>query len=50
MSTGKTFDELTIADDFMFSKVMLNEKLAKQFLEVILGCKIKSISYYYIIG
>ena len=45
MSTGKTFDELTIADDFMFSKVMLNEKLAKHFLEVILGCKIKSISY-----
>ena len=45
MSTRKTFDELTIADDFMFSKVMLNEKLAKHFLEVILGCKIKSVSY-----
>ena len=32
-------------DDFIFSKVMLNEKLAKHFLEVILGCKIKSVSY-----
>lgn len=42
---GKTFDELTIADDFMFSKVMLNKKLAKHFLEVILDCKIQSISY-----
>ncbi len=45
MSKRKTFDELTIADNFIFTKVMLNEKLAKRFLEVILGCKIKSISY-----
>ncbi len=45
MSNKKTFDELTIADNFIFSKVMLNEKLAKRFLEVVLGCKIKSVSY-----
>lgn len=45
MGRSKTFDELTIADNFIFSKVMLNEKLAKKFLEVILDCKIKSISY-----
>ena len=45
MNNRKTFDELTIADNFIFSKVMLNEKLAKRFLEVILDCKIKSISY-----
>ena len=44
---GKTFDELTIADDFMFSKVMLNQRLAKHFLEVILGCKIQSIQASY---
>ncbi|MBO5470599.1 MAG: Rpn family recombination-promoting nuclease/putative transposase, partial [Lachnospiraceae bacterium] len=42
---SKTFDELTIADDFMFSKVMLNERLAKHFLEVILGCRIHSVTY-----
>lgn len=45
MSIQKKFDELTIADNFIFSKVMLNEKLAKRFLEVVLGCKIKSVSY-----
>lgn len=45
MRTTKKFDELTIADNFIFSKVMLNQKLAKHFLEVILGCEIKSISY-----
>lgn len=45
MGRRKTFDELTIADNFIFSKVMLNEKLAKHFLEVILGCEIKAISY-----
>ena len=42
---SKAFDELTIADDFMFSKVMLNERLAKHFLEVILGCRIHSVTY-----
>lgn len=45
MNIKKKFDELTIADNFIFSKVMLNEKLAKHFLEVVLGCKIKSVSY-----
>ena len=41
----KPFDELTIADSFMFSKVMLNEELAKHLLEIILGCRIKEITY-----
>lgn len=45
MGATKKFDELTIADNFIFSKVMLNQELAKHFLEVILDCKIKSISY-----
>lgn len=45
MNNRKSFDELTISDNYMFSKVMLNQTLAKHFLEVILGCKIKEISY-----
>lgn len=45
MGKIKKFDELTIADNFIFSKVMLNQELAKHFLEVILDCKIKAISY-----
>ena len=34
----KEFKDLTFADDFMFAKVMLNEKLCKQLLEIILIC------------
>lgn len=41
----KEFNELTFTDDFMFAKVMLNEKLCKQLLEIILGVKIKKINY-----
>ena len=41
----KEFKDLTFADDFMFAKVMLNEKLCKQLLEIILEVKIKSLSY-----
>ena len=40
----KPFDELTITDNFMFSKVMRNPKLCRHFLELILNKKIKSIS------
>jgi len=41
----KEFKDLTFADDFMFAKVMLNEKLCKQLLEIILNVKIRKISY-----
>ena len=41
----KEFKDLTFADDFMFAKVMLNEKLCKQLLEIILEVKIKKLSY-----
>ncbi len=41
----KDFQELTFTDDFMFAKVMLNEKLCKQLLEIVLGIKIKNINY-----
>ena len=41
----KEFKDLTFADDFMFAKVMLNEKLCKQLLEIMVKIKIKSLSY-----
>lgn len=43
--TGKKFEDLTIVDNFMFSKVMQNKKLCKQFLEIILGVNIKEIIF-----
>ena len=41
----KSFDDLTIADDFMFCKVMQNEDICKQFLEMILANEIGKIVY-----
>ena len=41
----KSFDELTIADDFMFCKVMQDEGLCKEFLEMVLADKIGKITY-----
>ena len=41
----KKFDDLTIADDFMFCKVMQNEAICKEFLEMILKDKIGKITY-----
>lgn len=41
----KKFEELTIADDFMFAKVMLNEELCRRLLEMILSVKIQKITY-----
>lgn len=41
----KTFDELTIVDNYMFSKVMLNQRLCKRFLEMVLGVKIQKITF-----
>ena len=32
----KSFDDLTIADDFMFCKIMQDEAICKQFLEMVL--------------
>ena len=39
----KSFDDLTIADDFMFCKVMQDEGICKEFLEMILSDKIGKI-------
>ena len=41
----KCFDDLTIADDFMFCKVMQDEAICKQFLEMILAGQIGKIAY-----
>lgn len=41
----KSFEELQIKDDFMFSVVMRNPKFCKPFLERVLGIKIDRIEY-----
>ena len=41
----KSFDDLTIADDFMFCKVMQDEETCKTFLEMVLVGKIGKITY-----
>ena len=41
----KPLEELTIQDDFMFGAVMLNPRLCKQLLELVLGVKIRRIEY-----
>ena len=43
MSHKKTLQELTIKDNFMFGAVMVDEKLCKEFLELVLGFQIRSI-------
>ena len=42
---AKSFDDLTIADDFMFCKVMQDEDICKEFLEMVLSDKIGKIIY-----
>lgn len=42
---SKTFDELTIKDDFMFGAVMKNPDKCKAVLECILNIKIRKIEY-----
>ena len=42
----KRYEDLTITDNFMFAKVMLNEQLCKEFLEMILHIRIRRIEYY----
>ena len=41
----KRFDELTLADRFIFFKVMQNSELCKRLLEIILGVEIERIEY-----
>ncbi len=41
-----TYESLTLSNDFIFAKVMQDEKLCKHLLEIILDIKIKSICYH----
>ncbi|MCQ2248510.1 MAG: Rpn family recombination-promoting nuclease/putative transposase [Treponema sp.] len=42
---SKKFEDLTIADNFMFCKVMQNEEICRGVLEVLLGIKVERIDY-----
>lgn len=39
------WEKLTIANDFVFGKVMQNKRLCKKLLEIILKVKIRKIEY-----
>ena len=41
----KTWEELTIQDNFLFQKVMQNKRICKHLIELILQIKIKDISF-----
>ena len=43
--TRKPFEDLTLADDFMFCKVMEHESLCRPFLEMLFSVKIEKITY-----
>ena len=43
--TQKPFEDLTIADDFMFCKVMEYESICKEFLEMLFTAQIGKITY-----
>ncbi|MBR2216091.1 MAG: Rpn family recombination-promoting nuclease/putative transposase [Selenomonadaceae bacterium] len=45
MAYIKTWEELTISDNFLFQKVMQNESVCKRFIEKLLRISVKSISY-----
>ena len=41
----KSFEDLTIADDFMFCKIMEHESLCRPFLEMLFTVNIDKITY-----
>ncbi len=45
MGRIKEWEELTICDNFLFQKVMQNQRLCKRLIEKLLHIRIKSISY-----
>ena len=45
MEKIKTFDELTIRDNFRFQHVMRNERLCTHLIEKILDIKVRSLRY-----
>lgn len=42
---AKAYEELELQDDFMFGKIMRDQKYCKPFLETILGIKIRRVEY-----
>lgn len=42
---AKSFDELTLADNFMFNKVMSKPEACKPMLEILLGIKVGTLNY-----
>lgn len=45
MATRKKFQDLTLADDFLFGETMRHQEVCKPFLEKVLGKKIRRIEY-----
>ena len=45
MPLGKKWEELNLADNYIFQKVMLNEKLCKKILSEIIGKEVVKIDY-----
>ena len=45
MGRIKEWEELTICDNFLFQKVMQNQRLCKRLIEKLLDIKVKSITY-----
>ncbi len=43
--TMRTYENLTIADDFIFSKVMQDESICAMMIESLLGIKVGRIEY-----
>mgnify|MGYP002091340184 CR=1 FL=1 len=41
-----SYEELTLADDFMFCKIMQKERFCKELLEIILGVEIEKLVYH----
>lgn len=41
----KRYEDLTFSDDFMFCKIMQNESICKEVLEILLKIKIQKIDY-----
>ncbi len=47
MNYKKKFQELTIRDNFMFAAVMMQEENCKEFIEMLLGIKIRKVNISY---
>lgn len=45
MGRFKQWEELTIQDNFLFQKVMQNQRICKSLIKKILGIRIKKITF-----